>query len=119
MYFFFLLCALLAMNYYIYKKTFSLEHFDVAFVCLNYAPVNVNPHPPPPPPPRDISRHLREIFPYLTSERALGIGDFDALCTPSKNRGGIDHGIFHRGGLGQESLIWQDGGYGLVCLFKF
>ena len=48
----------------IYKKTFSLEQFDVAFVCLNYAPVNVNPHP------RDISRHLREIFPYLTSEMA-------------------------------------------------
>ena len=43
---FFLLCALLAMNYYIYKKTFSSEHFDVAFVCLNYAPVNVNPHTP-------------------------------------------------------------------------
>ena len=42
-----LLCALLALELlYIYKKTFSLEHFDVAFVCLNYAPVNVNPHPP-------------------------------------------------------------------------
>ena len=72
-----------------------------------------------PPTPRDISRHLREIFPYLTSERALGIGDFDALCTPSKNSGGMDHGIFHQGGLVQESLILQDGGYGVVCLFKF
>ena len=87
-----------------------MEHFDVAFVCLNYAPVNVNPHTPV---------HIKEIFPYLTSERALGIGDFDALCTPSKNSGGIDHGIFHQGGLDQESLIWQDGGYEVVCLFKF
>ena len=91
-----------------------MEHFDVAFVCLNYGPVNVNPHTP-----GHLSRNLREIFPYLTSERALGIGDFDALCTPFKNNRGMDHDIFHEGGLGQESVILQDVGYEVVCLFKF
>ena len=53
---------------------------------------------PPPPPPRP--RHLRGIFRYLTRERASGIGDFDSFCTPSKNSGGVDRGIFHRGALG-------------------
>ena len=95
------------------KWTIYLEHFDVAFICLNYAPVNVNPHTP------GNSRAFKGIFSYLTSERALGIGDFDAFCMPFKNSGGMDHGIFHQGGLGQESLIWQDGGYEVVCLFKF
>ena len=59
----------------------------------------------PPPPSRDITGHLRGIFRYLTSERAAGIGDFDLFCTSSKNSGGVDQGIFHRGGLGRESLI--------------
>ena len=61
--------------------------------------------PPPHPPSRDITGHLRGIFCYLTSERAAGIGDFDLFCTSSKNSGGVDQGIFHRGGLGRESLI--------------
>ena len=60
---------------------------------------------PPHPPGRDIAGHLRGIFRYLTSERAAGIGDFDLFCTSSKNSGGVDRGIFHRGGLGQESLV--------------
>ena len=56
----------------------------------------------PAPPGRDIAGHLRGIFRYLTSERAAG--DFDLFCTSSKSSGGVDRGIFHRGGLGQESL---------------
>ena len=70
----------------------------------SYAPVNVNPR-------RDTAEHLWGIFRYLTSERAAGIGDFDLFCTSSKNSGGVDRGIFHRGGLGQESLVRQDGGF--------
>ena len=65
---------------------------------------------PPHPPGRDIAGHLRGIFRYLTSERAAGIGDFDLFCTSSKNSGGVDRGIFHRGGLGQDSLVQQGGG---------
>ena len=79
------------------------EIFDVRLSSESgyvYAPVNVTP-----PPSRDITGHLRGIFCYLTSERAAGIGDFDLFCTSSKNSGGVDQGIFHRGGLGRESLI--------------
>ena len=82
------------------------EIFDVRLSSESgyvYAPVNVT--PPPPPPSRDITGHLQGIFCYLTSERAAGIGDFDLFCTSSKNSGGVDQGIFHRGGLGRESLI--------------
>ena len=81
------------------------EIFDVRLSSKSgyvYASVNVT---PPPPPSRDITGHLRGIFRYLTSERAAGIGDFDLFCTSSKNSGGVDQGIFHRGGLGRESLI--------------
>ena len=67
-------------------------------LILSNAQVNVNPRTPPPPG-RDIAGHLRGIFRYLTSERAAGIGDFDLFCTSSKNSGGEDRGIFHRGGL--------------------
>ena len=66
---------------------------------------------PPHPLGRNIAGHLRGIFRYLTSERAAGIEDFDLFCTSSKNSGGVDRGIFHRGGLGQESLVQQDGGF--------
>ena len=66
---------------------------------------------PPHPPGRDIAGHLRGIFGYLTSERAADIGDFDLFCTSSKKSGGVDRGIFHRGRLGQESLVRQDGGF--------
>ena len=79
------------------------EIFDVRLSSKSsyvYASVNVTP-----PPSRDITGHLRGIFRYLTSERAAGIGDFDLFCTSSKNSGGVDQGIFHRGGLGRESLI--------------
>ena len=82
--------------------------FLVSFVL--YAPVNVNPRPPSPPG-RDIAGHLRGIFHYLTSERTAGIGDFDLFCTSPKNSGGVDRGIFHRGGRGQESQVRQDGGF--------
>ena len=68
-------------------------------IVENNAPVNVN----PPPAGRDIAGHLRGIFRYLTSEMAADIGDFDLFCTSSKNSGGVDRGIFHRGRLGQES----------------
>ena len=67
---------------------------------------------PPHPPGRGIAGHLRGIFRYLTSERAAGIGDFDLLCTSSKNNGGVDRGIFHQGGLGQESLVRQMAAFG-------
>ena len=43
------------------------------------------------------------------SERAAGIGDFDLFCMSSMNSRGVDQGIFHHGGLGQESLVWIDG----------
>ena len=82
------------------------EIFDVRLSSESgyvYVPVNVT--PPPHHPSRDITGHLRGIFCYLTSERAAGIGDFDLFCTSSKNSGGVDQGIFHRGGLGRESLI--------------
>ena len=55
------------------------------------------------------SEYLRIIFRYLTSERAAGIGDFDLFCMSSMNSRGVDQGIFHQSGLGQESLVWQDG----------
>ena len=48
----------------------------------------------------------------LPSERAAGIGDINLFCTSSKNSGGVDRGIFHRGGLGQELLVLYDGGFG-------
>ena len=73
-----------------------LIHFYLQHLKL-YAPVNVNPRTPWP----GHSGHLRGIFRYLTSERAAGIGDFDLFCTSSKNSGGVDRGIFHRGGLAQ------------------
>ena len=71
------------------------------------APVNVNPRTSG----RDIAGHLRRIFLYLTSERAADIGDFDLFCTSSKNSGGVDRAIFHRGRLGQETLVRKDGGF--------
>ena len=43
------------------------------------------------------------------SGRAAGIGDFDLFCMSSMNSRGVDQGIFHHGGLGQELLVWQDG----------
>ena len=54
---------------------FSSDSFEAVAVVvvksslINYAPVNVNPRTPG----REISRHLRGVFRYLTSE----IGDFD------------------------------------------
>ena len=66
--------------------------------------------PPHPPPDQDIAGHLQGIF-RLTSERAAGIGEFDLFSMSSKNSRGMDRGIFHRGGLGQESLARQDGGF--------
>ena len=74
---------------------------------VSYAPVNVNLCTPG----QDIARHSRGIFRYLTSERAADIGDFDLFCTSSKNSGGVDRGIFHRGRLGQETLVRKDGGF--------
>ena len=45
---------------------------------------------------------------YCTSQC---IGEFDLFSMSSKNSRGMDRGIFHRGGLGQESLARQDGGF--------
>ena len=85
---------------------------------LSNVPVKVNPRTPHPPG-RDIAEHLRGIFRYLTSERTACIEDFDLFCTSSKNSGGVDRGIFHRGGLGQGvGLQWkQDGGTGKLNVF--
>ena len=67
--------------------------------------VQAAPFPPPPLPlfGRDIAGHLRGM--EWTSQRAAGIGDFDLFCRSSKNSGGVDRGIFNRGGLSQESLV--------------
>ena len=76
-------------------------------LAVYYAPVNVNPRTPRP----GYSGAFAGNFRYLTSERVAGIADFDLFCTSSKNSGGVDRGIFHRGGLGQQSLVRQDGGF--------
>ena len=57
----------------------------------------------------DIARHLQGMFCYLTSKGAPGIGDFDLFWASSKNSTRVDQGIFHQGGMGQESLVQQDG----------
>ena len=78
-------------------------------VVTTNAPINVT--EPPHTPGRDIAGHLRGILSYLTSEMDAGIEDFDLFCASSKNSGGMDQGIFYRGGLNQESLVRQDGGF--------